>query len=294
MAMTIKDYEERIAKNEEKLAKIEKRIAKWQEAKSDEKFAKHFDWLKADDGSDSWMIGWDGNNRVYGTFQDFKAHSYDAYLKDVEREIRVANRDKEDTINTINKYKNAMEILREKDAKPVIQIFKDFFDSWKEEIKEYVKPLVDEYYETNSKAVDMLNNRFHFQELGYTNKEEFDAAYNLLRKRKKDLLSEPIVRTAIDKGLRRNATAFNKYLDDYMNDRYFELVNKVTKIVGNINDVSNLSVGMDGTLNGRVYGDKGGAKIDTIVAGGYNTDVIVNVKHGQIRHYRVLVRPIKK
>ena len=285
MAMTLQDYEERIKKSEEKLAKIEKRIQKWEDAKSDEKFAKHFDWLKADDGSDTWMLGWDGNTRVYGTFQDFKARRYDDYLKDIEREIRVANRDKEDTINLINKYKNAMELLREKDAKPVIQIFKDFFDRWKEEIKEYVKPLVDEYYEVNKKAVNMLNNRFRFQDLGYTNKEEFDDAYNKLKQREKALLSEPIVRIAIDKRLRRNDTEFNKYLDDYMNQRYYELVDKVTKIVGTIDDVSNLSVGMDGTLNGRVYGDKGGAKIETIVAGGWNI---------QVRHYRVLVHPIKE
>lgn len=294
MAMTLQDYKKRIKKSEVKLTKIEKRIQKWEDAKSDEKFAKYSDWLKADDGSDSWMIGWDGNKRVYGTFQDFKARNYDAYLKDVEREIRVANRDKEDTINIINKYKNAMELLREKDAKPVIQIFKDFFDSWKEEIKEYVKPLVDEYYEVNSEAVNMANNRFHFQELGYTNKEEFDDAYNKLKQREKELRGEPIVRTAIDKGLRRNPTEFNKYLDDYMNQRYYELVDKVTKIVGTIDDVSNLRVGMDGTLNGRVYGDRGGAKIDTIVAGGYNNNIIVNVKHGQIRHFRVLVHPIRK
>lgn len=70
-----------------------------------------------------------------------------------------------------------------------------------------------------------------------------------------------------------------------MNQRYYELVDKVTKIVGTIDDVSNLRVGMDGTLNGRVYGDRGGAKIRTIVAGGY---------HIQVRHYRVLVHPIKE
>ena len=189
--------------------------------------------------------------------------------------------------------KTTQQYVKKENGKPVIQIFKDFFDSWKEEIKEYVKPLVDEYYEVNNEAVNMANNRFHFQELGYTNKEEFDDAYNKLRQREKELRGEPIVRTAIDKGLRRNPAEFNKYLDDYMNQRYYELVDKVTKIVGTIDDVSNLRVGMDGTLNGRVYGDRGGAKIDTIVAGGYNNNIIVNVKHGQIRHFRVLVHPIR-
>ena len=285
MAMTLQDYEERIKKSEEKLTKIEKRIQKWEDAKSDEKFAKHSDWLKADDGSDSWMLGWDGNNRVYGTFQDFKAQNYDAYLKDVELEIRVANRDKEDTLNTINKYKNAMELLREKDAKPVIQIFKDFFDRWKEDIIVFVKPLVDEYYETNSKAVDMFNGRHHFQDFGFDTIEEFRAEHKRLLNKEKELASTSFVSVAIDKGLRRSEVEFRKYLDNYMNDRYFELVNKVTNIVGEIDDVSNLEIGMDGTLNGKVYGDKGGAKIETIVAGGYNI---------QVRHYRVLVHPIRR
>ena len=280
MAITIQDYEDRILACKDKLVKIDKRIKKWEDAKSEEKFAKDNEWMKDDVG---WRIGWDGYKTLYGTFEDYKKIHYQEHLDDCDKEIRYANRDKEDTISLITKYENALEILKDKDAKPVIQIFKDFFDSWKEEIKEYVKPLVDEYYEANSEATNVINNRFHFQELGYTNKEEFDAAYNLLRKREKDLLSEPIVRTAIDKGLRRNPTEFNKYLDDYMNERYYELVTKVTKIVGNIDDVSNLSVGMDGTLNGRVYGDRGGAKIETIVAGGYNI---------QVRHYRVLVHKI--
>ena len=294
MAMTIQDYQERITAAEDKLAKIEKRIQKWEAAKSDEKFAKYYDWMKASDGSDSWRLGWDGSKVVYGTFDEFKARNYAKWFEDCEREIRSAKRDKEDAITLITKYKNSVELLKEKDAKPVIQIFKDFFDRWKEEILEYVKPLVAEYYEINSKRIKLANSRWRPQDVGFETREELDAEYKKLHEEEKELLSEPIVRTAIDKGLRSDPTDFNKYLDDYMNDRYFELVDKVTAIVGDINDVTQLSVGRDGTLNGRIYGDKGGAKIETIVAGGYNTNVIVNVKHGQIRHYRVLVHPIKQ
>lgn len=289
MAMTLQEYEDRIAKSEDKLAKIEKRIQKWEDAKSDKNFAKHYDWLQSDVG---WQIGWDGNKQLYGTFDEFKARRYSDWVKECDQEIRYARRDKEDTLATLAKYKNAIELLKEKDAKPVIQIFKDFFDRWKQEIKEYVKPLVDEYYEINSKRIDMSNNRFRFQDLGFASKEEFEAEYKSLYEREKEISDEPIVRTAIEKGLRRSDVEFNKHLDDYMNDRYFELVDKVTNIVGDINDVTNLYVGRDGTLNGRIYGDRGGAKIETIVAGGYNNDIIVNVKHGQIRHYRVLVHPI--
>ena len=69
-----------------------------------------------------------------------------------------------------------------------------------------------------------------------------------------------------------------------MNDRYFELVDKVTKHVGEIEDVSDLHIGYDGRINGVVIGSEGNAKIETITAGGYNI---------QILHYRVLVHPIK-
>lgn len=292
MAMTQQEYEDRIAKSEEKLAKIEKRIQKWEENKSDAKFAKQYDWMQADDNS--WLLGWNDNKRVYGTFDEFKQKKYAEWEHECNREIQSAQREKDDTLTTIQKYKNSIALLQEKDAKPVIKIFRDFFDSWKEEIMEYVKPLVDEYYETNKKSSHMFNNRFRVEELGFATWEEFDAEYKRLRLREKELQNEPIVRTAIEKGLHRSDATFRKYLDDYMNQRYYELVDKVTEIVGDINDVSNLTVGVDGTLNGRIYGDKGGAKIETIVAGGYNTDVVVNVKHGQIRHYRVLVHPIKE
>jgi len=291
MAMTKQQYEERISAAQDKIAKIDKRIQKWEDAKSDEKFAKHYDWLQAD--TDSWALGWDGNNRIYGTFQEFKNQHYAEWIEECDHEIKYANRDKEEVLTLINKYRNSLELLKEKDAKPVIQIFKDFFDNWKAEILEYVKPLVDEYYEINTKRINMLNSRYNIEKTGFSNKEEFELAYKELSRREKDIISEPIVKVALDKGLRRNDSDFIKYLDDYMNARYLDLVGKVTEIVGEIDDVSNLNVGMDGTLNGRIYGDKGGAKIETIVAGGYNTNIIVNVKHGQIRHYRVLVHPIK-
>lgn len=292
MAMTIKDYEERLAKAEDRLAKVNKRIQKWEDAKSDEKFAKHYEWMKNDD---NWQIGWNGRDVVYGTFDEFKEKNYKNYVDDCDHEIKYANRDKEEILTLIDKYKNAINLLKEKDAKPVIQIFKDFFNNWKQEIIEYVTPLVDEYYETDKQLVKLARSRYDYniENGGFASKEEFDAAYKELRMQAKDILSQPFVKTAVDKSLTINDTEFNKYLDDYMNDRYFDLVDKVVAIVGEINDVSNLRVGIDGGLNGKIYGDKGGAKIETIVAGGYNTDIIVNVKHGQIRHYRVLVHPIK-
>jgi hypothetical protein len=290
MAMTIKDYEDRIAKSEDKLVKIDKRIKKWEDNKSDEKFAKEYEWFQADQG---WQIGWDGNKTIYGTFEEFKALKYAEWLEECDREIKHANNEKQETLTLINKYKNAISLLQEKDAKPVIQIFRDFFDNWKEEIKEYVKPKVELYYETNTKLTDMYNNKYRIKEMDYEASEAYKAEYKRLHELEKSLTSEPIIRVAIDKRYKWRDDDFNKYLDDYMNDRYFELVDKVTKIVGQIEDVDNLYIGHDGRINGVVKGDQGKAKLETIIAGGYREHEIVNVKHGQCKHYRVLVRPVK-
>lgn len=288
--MTRKEYEDRLAKSEEKLQKIEKRIQKWEDNKSDKNFAKHYDWLHDDVG---WRIGWDGNQVRYGTFEEFKAMKYSEWQQECDRELKYANRDKEDTIVLINKYKNAIALLQEKDAKPVIQIFKDFFDNWKQEIQKYVEPLVAKYYELSKELTDLYNNRSRFIELGFETKEDYKEAVKTLEEQQSRLKSDSFVGIAIEKGYRWRQDDFNKFLDKYMDDRYFELVDKVTSIVGEIEDVSNLKVGYDGRLNGIVIGSEGKAKIETIVAGGYNDDIIVNVKHGQIRHYRVLVHKIK-
>lgn len=77
-------------------------------------------------------------------------------------------------------------------------------------------------------------------------------------------------------------------------NKYYDLCNRITKVVGEITDASHLSIGeQHGELNGIVYGTKGNAKVETIGAGGYNQDIIVNEKHGQCFHYRVLVNKVK-
>ena len=74
--------------------------------------------------------------------------------------------------------------------------------------------------------------------------------------------------------------------------KYKKLVNRISSIVGEIKDCSNLSI-RNGEINGIISGNKGKASINTVVAGGYNENIIVNVKHGQCLHYRVLVKECK-
>ena len=67
-------------------------------------------------------------------------------------------------------------------------------------------------------------------------------------------------------------------------NKYVDLVNRVTKLVGEIQDANNLSIGnQNGELNGIIIGTNGKVRIETISAGGYNI---------QRFHYRVLIKKI--
>lgn len=57
------------------------------------------------------------------------------------------------------------------------------------------------------------------------------------------------------------------------------LLGRITEITGKVSDAE-LYVAKDGNINGHVKGDKGSAKVQTILAGGYNI---------QCLHYRLLV-----
>lgn len=84
----------------------------------------------------------------------------------------------------------------------------------------------------------------------------------------------------------------SKIIEAEKKAKYEDLCNRISAVVGEITDVSNLRVSAKGNLDGIVEGTKGKAKVETIGAGGYNTGTIVNVKHGQIFHYRVLVHKV--
>lgn len=76
-----------------------------------------------------------------------------------------------------------------------------------------------------------------------------------------------------------------RFMRDQKEIRRIDLINRVTKVVGEITDASGLYFGKDDNINGIVTGTKGKARVNTIGAGGYAV---------QVYHYRVLVHPIKE
>ena len=76
-----------------------------------------------------------------------------------------------------------------------------------------------------------------------------------------------------------------KVLSEEKSKKYVDLVKRVTVVVGNIVDASDLHIGKkNGEINGIVIGDKSRARVETISAGGYNIVCF---------HYRVLVHEIR-
>lgn len=262
--MSSEELNSRIEKLNVKIDKIQKRVNKWKEASSSEKeFNKRYDWLSS--------------------FNERKEEFRKEWINECNYELGRAKRDLQDALTTLNKYQNALMLIQEKENQPVIQIFKDFFDNWKQEIIEYVEPRYKRYLELDSEYCDLWNK--------HQRDEETKDKLQNLNKLMKSIMSDPWVSKMRDCKL-YGGKSFEEFLNKYMEERYYELVDKVTKITGIITDVSSLYVGNDGSLNGIIIGESGKAKVETIIAGGYNEDIIVNVKHGQCRHYRVLVHKV--
>lgn len=263
--MNVEELTNRINKKEEQLKKIEKRIAKWSSGLSQEHIeaSKNLTFIQL---------------RTY--IADNNVPESDDYNKGPNiQELKRAFIDKDEAVETLNKYKNALLIAKEKENVPVVEIFKEFFANWKEEILKFTLQLYEEYSTLDKRYCQLFNSH------NDSTKEERAT----LKRQMRNLRTN----SWLSQMLERSKDGFNKYLDKYMEDRYYELINKVTGITGEITDVSNLHVGYDGRINGTIKGKDAKAKIETIIAGGYNTDYIVNVKHGQCLHYRVLVHEIK-
>jgi hypothetical protein len=85
-------------------------------------------------------------------------------------------------------------------------------------------------------------------------------------------------------------TNMRKAIANEKNRKYDQLIEDVESIVGKIIDMSHIKVGVKGDLEGYVIGTDGECELWTKGCGGFNENVIVNVKHGQCFHFRFYVR----
>lgn len=232
---------ERVEKKLQQIAKIEKRIAKWESKRNEESFKKEFDYV----------IERDGYEKAYERFYE----GY--YIKDVDREIRIAKRDLEEA-------KAQLEKIKKQEAKKNNE--EEILNNMPEVIKEFMAEVIKGWNE-----YDMYWKMVYRREYDKMEHKEFLKKYGYS--------ARELMRTSDDE-INKNNTKDARSL-------VLNLWKRVKEITGEITDAKGLFVtaGNNGyaVINGLVIGNEGTARIDSIEAGGYNI---------QRWHIRTLVKEV--
>lgn len=308
----------RIEKKEQAIAKIEKRIAKWTKGLSQEaiEIAKEY-------GLDNHEWQTQTRKDLYAKYKTYKeAHSVECFNQDdwnkgpnLDETMR-AYADLRDAQITIEKYRNALQVELAKENElenNKIDTIWNFLLAYKERVKEYVRDnlyWVIEYHRLDHISCDLHNNGWSHTHIE-NGKRVYDDEYakqveeisNLEKQAKANI--HPLTALCV----KRDYSHYEKdsKVDYYINEemleeeltkditsKYFKLIEQITKYTGLIQDAKGLSVGNKGDLNGVVIGEKGKARVETIGAGGYNNNIILDSgRHGQCFHFRTIVNPVK-
>lgn len=175
-----------------------------------------------------------------------------------EQDIRRAQDELRAAKKTLEKRYAALEKVKKEESEMA---------EFSESVLRMIEHVVDITFE------DLTKERDKNKELYYASRGDDDKAYKMYKR-----LSEfdrKLMWMSDDEILNYSKIAGKEFALD--------LINRTKAIVGNVTDWEHLHYGVAG-LDGIVYGDKGKASVNTIVAGGYNI---------QRRHYRVLVKAIK-
>lgn len=216
---------------------------------------------------------------------------------DIESDIDSCRRKKsqiEDAKATLAKYEDKLQKLQTFHEEEKIKPIWDFLLRWKEGTFNFVKE--------NAELLYSLRNAYEeaFETYKSKHPEEFSGGDWKTEYHREMAFQHtyyaPIHKLTYDVYTRKGEVdekRLNNILDRDIESKYKHILTKVKKVCGEVVDASHLSIGNDGTINGIIKGTEGSAYVETIVAGGYNQNVIVNTRHGQIAHYRVLVHKIK-
>lgn len=258
-------------------------------------------------------------NESYFTYAQAKAilDEYVMYFGDKEEQL-IDNIKKYFELKKINKnWLDKYNIQLQKEKAPKNKALVDFLNNWEKMAREWYiensKYMINEMNKHHDELYTQLLNDNYFK-MSWEEKRnyrgQFNRYYDSMNKFLKD--NEFISSTTIEltgvgfykedkenddydslfgyfssKGAYKGSLDMNtldKRLAQEKQRKYEDLVRRISEVVGEIQDASNLSIGdQNGELNGIVKGSKGSAKVQTIGAGGYNI---------QVFHYRVLVHKI--
>ena len=220
-----------------------------------------------------------------------------------EYDLKYTTRDLEQARTGLAKYEEDLAIYDHKANSRNIQVIIDFLEAWKQRVREYYEESIpryvkarEAYYEADRKSCDWHNHCYiHEKEVG---EEEYERIYKELdaeRKSKRDnYYSWNWLARYLERGDVLNYDKLNKDLNEDANAKYDFIIERTQAIVTEITDATNLRIGAKGDLNGYIIGITGKAKVETIGAGGYNQDIILDSgRRGQCYHYRTLISRLK-
>lgn len=194
------------------------------------------------------------------------------------REIELATK-------SLNDYENQLVVATQKQNSRNIPAITEFLDAWEKRVVEFSlseKPKYDEAkkelraYENS--IVDKWNSSYYRDNMDLYKKDCEE------RKAKKEAFNRKW--THVTQFIHGNKSYEENVVKDVADEKrrkYDYIIDKTNAIVGQITDAGNLTIGMNGELNGFIIGDKGKASVRTIDAGGYNI---------QCYHFRTLIRKV--
>ena len=163
-----------------------------------------------------------------------------------------------------------------------------FLSTWRDASYNYYMDLYNEYDNIFNEIVSVMNKHNiitipHNKDLL---PEEYKVAKQNLEDFKKSIgkgVMNVVGNISYEINQKRGNTWLNNLLDKEVEKKKVEFIARVEKKSGEIKDV-NLKIGVDGSINGTVTGEKTKVDVYSIVAGGWNI---------QRAHYRVLVNEVR-
>ncbi|MEK4605455.1 hypothetical protein MHH42_30975 [Bacillus sp. FSL L8-0099] len=198
------------------------------------------------------------------------------------------------------------------------QVIKDFLEEWKrlafewhikryQDYQDFKKKLKQKVFEAQMECIKTIPVYAEYLDDNGEVQEEYKDEYNLMNIRPRNPMKEYLEERDLDySGVQARKASYagaivmnmdtmrsepkrieylEKTLEHDKQMKMFDLIQRITKAVGEITDASSLKVNQKGNLDGIIIGDKGKAKLETIGAGGWNIVCF---------HYRTLIKPIKE
>lgn len=210
-----------------------------------------------------------------------------------ERDLVVANKEKQAAENALADYQAKLKEEDDKAASRNIPVITEFLDKWEQNaiafyLSEYekYKEAQKEYYAEDHELCEKFNSSFDH--------EVRREAQLEMRKLHKEFRERWTHVTQFNHGSLSWEETMCKDIAQEKIVKYDDLINRVVRVTGPIIDASGLRIGAKGDINGIVIGQDGKADVKTIGAGGYNSNITLDSgRHGQIFHYRTLIRVVR-